>query len=219
MAREFSVGGDGLTLANQAVTLVFINPHAAVAPMLNILRIWASQAAAAAGQQRIQVETQVTAFPTLVSATPRNLKRSDTTASVIVGGTAGAAGTCGINASAEGAGAKKTKRSSKRLGAPHRLGNAPHFFDDHCAGIISLRTNLADLAITARLACLCAGIAQIFGRRYRNIMVLDSNSHTPDELSGLHAAVLLCRLTVIPIKKLMQRMIWIAGRLDHIARQ
>ncbi len=107
MAKEYSVGGGGLTLANQAVTLVFINPAAAVSPMLNILRMWASQqGSATSAQQRVQVETQVTAFPTLVSATPRNLKRSDTVASVITGGTAGAAGTCGINASAEGAGTK-----------------------------------------------------------------------------------------------------------------
>jgi hypothetical protein len=107
MAKEYSVGGDGLTLANQAVTLVFINPAAAVTPMLNLLRMWASQqGSATSAQQRIEAETQVTAFPTLVSATPRHLKRSDTVASLIVGGTAGAAGTCGINASAEGAGSK-----------------------------------------------------------------------------------------------------------------
>ena len=107
MSKEYSVGGDGLTLANQAVTLVFINPPAAVAPNLYILRMWASQqGSATSAQQRIEAETQVTAFPTLVSATPRHLKRSDTVASLIVGGTAGAAGTCGINASAEGAGSK-----------------------------------------------------------------------------------------------------------------
>ena len=107
MAKEYTVGGGGLTLANQAVTLVFINPAAAVSPMLNILRMWASQqGSATSAQQRVQAETQVTAFPTLTSATPRHLKRSDTVASLIAGGTAGAAGTCGINASAEGAGTK-----------------------------------------------------------------------------------------------------------------
>jgi hypothetical protein len=107
MAKEYSVGGGGLTLANQAVTLVFINPAAAISPMLNILRMWASQqGSATSAQQRVQAETQVTAFPTLVSATPRSLRRSDTVASLIAGGTAGAAGTCGINASAEGAGTK-----------------------------------------------------------------------------------------------------------------
>lgn len=107
MAKEYSVGGGGLTLANAVVTLVFINPAAAVSPMLNILRMWASQqGSATSAQQRIQAETQVTAFPTLVSATPRHLRRSDTVASLITGNTTGAAGTCGINASAEGAGSK-----------------------------------------------------------------------------------------------------------------
>lgn len=104
--REFSVGGGGLTLANQAVTLVFINPAAAPNVNLEILRLWASQAAnATSAQQRVQAETQVTVFPTLVSATPAKLKRQDAV-SVITGGTAGAAGTAGINASAEGAGTK-----------------------------------------------------------------------------------------------------------------
>lgn len=105
--REFSVGGDGLTLANQAVTLVFVNPAAAPSVNLEFLRMWASQqGSATSAQQRVQVETQVTAFPTLVSATPKKLKPGDPNASVITGGTAGAAGTSGINASAEGAGTK-----------------------------------------------------------------------------------------------------------------
>jgi hypothetical protein len=105
--REFSVGGDGLTLANQPVTLVFVNPAAAPKPNLQFMRAWASQqGSATSAQQRVQLETQVTAFPTLVTATPRALKPADTNASYIVGGTAGAAGTCGINASAEGAGTK-----------------------------------------------------------------------------------------------------------------
>lgn len=105
--REFSVGGDGLTLANQAVTLAFVNPPAAPSVNLEFLRMWASQqGSATSAQQRVQVETQVTAFPTLVSATPKKLKPGDPNASVITGGTAGAAGTSGINASAEGAGSK-----------------------------------------------------------------------------------------------------------------
>jgi hypothetical protein len=107
--REFSVGGDGLTLANAVVTLVFVNPAAAPAANLEFLRAWASQqGSATSAQQRIQMETQVTSFPTLVSATPRPLKHGDT-ASIITGGTAGAAGTSGINASAEGAGSKTVK--------------------------------------------------------------------------------------------------------------
>lgn len=104
MSREYAVGGGGLTLANQAVTLVFINPG--TGQSLEILRCWAGYSAnATSAQQRVQTNTQVTAFPTLVTATPSKLKLSDPV-SVIVGGTAGAAGTSGINASAEGAGAK-----------------------------------------------------------------------------------------------------------------
>lgn len=73
---------------------------------LEFLRGWASQAAnATSAQQRVQLSTQVTAFPTLTSATPAKTKLLDPV-SAIIGGTAGAAGTCGVNASAEGAGAK-----------------------------------------------------------------------------------------------------------------
>lgn len=104
MSREYVVSGGGITLANQAVTLVFINPGTTAS--IEILRAWASQSGSTtSAQQRIQFNTQVTVFPTLVSATPAKLKISDPV-SLITGGTAGAAGTCGINASAEGAGAK-----------------------------------------------------------------------------------------------------------------
>jgi hypothetical protein len=104
MAREYSVGGAGLTLANQAVTLVFINPGASQG--FEVLRAWAGQTGTAtSAQQRVQFNSQVTAFPTLTSATPSKTKLNDPT-SGITGGTAGAAGTAGINASAEGAGTK-----------------------------------------------------------------------------------------------------------------
>ena len=107
MAKEYSVGGDGLTLANAAVTLVFINPKASASPSLFLLRCWASQQGSATSvQQRIEAELQPTSFPTLVSATPRSLKQSDAVASLITGNTTGAAGTCGINASSEGSGTK-----------------------------------------------------------------------------------------------------------------
>jgi hypothetical protein len=107
--REFSVGGDGLTLANQAVTLVNINPAAAPSVNLEVMRMWASQqGSATSAQQRVQVATQVSVFPTLVSATPRALKFVDSV-STITGGTAGAAGNSGINASAEGAGTKTVR--------------------------------------------------------------------------------------------------------------
>lgn len=106
MSREFIISSGGITLANQAVTLVFLNPAAAPNVGIRILRAWVSQSNGVTSvQQRVQLVTQVTAFPTLVSFTPQKVKRNDAV-SVIAGGTAGAAGTCGINASAEGAGTK-----------------------------------------------------------------------------------------------------------------
>lgn len=106
MAREFTLGGAALTVV-AATTVLFINPAAAPNFNLEMLRMWLSQSAnATSAQQRIQIETQVTAFPTLVSATPAKLKRADPNVSIITGNTTGAAGTCGINASAEGAGGK-----------------------------------------------------------------------------------------------------------------
>lgn len=103
----FVLSGAGLTLANQAVTLLFLNPPAAPNADLIFLRFWCGQSNTTTyvGNQRVQINTQVTAFPTLVSATPAKLWSAGG-ASVLTGGTAGAAGTSGINASAEGAGAK-----------------------------------------------------------------------------------------------------------------
>lgn len=104
MAREYILSDAGITLANAAVTLAFLNPAAGTA--VEILRAWVAQSAnATSAQQRVQLNTQVTAFPTLTSKTPAKLKTGDPVSS-ITGGTAGAAGTSGINASAEGAGAK-----------------------------------------------------------------------------------------------------------------
>ena len=106
MAREFVVSAGGITVAG-ATTLVFINPAAAPNFNIEILRCWIAQSAnATSAQQRVQLVTQVTAFPTLTAATPAKLKRADPNVSIITGGTAGAAGTAGTNASAEGAGSK-----------------------------------------------------------------------------------------------------------------
>jgi hypothetical protein len=107
--REYIISAGGVTLANQAVTLVFLNPAAGPSPGIEVYEAWASQSAnATSAQQRVQLVTQVTAFPTLTSQAPKTLKLGDP-ASAIVGGTAGAAGTSGINASAEGAGAKTVR--------------------------------------------------------------------------------------------------------------
>lgn len=104
--REFSISAAGVTVAG-ATTLIFVNPAGAPNPNLEFLRWWIAQTAnATSAQQRMQIETQVSVFPTLTSATPKNRKPSDPNASVITGNTAGAAGTAGTNASAEGAGSK-----------------------------------------------------------------------------------------------------------------
>lgn len=110
--REFLLSSNsattttGLTVVG-ATTLNFINPAAAPSVNIGYIRHWVGQAAnVVSANQRIQLATQVTAFPTLVSATPRKTKLADPNASVITGNTTGAAGTCGINASAEGAGTK-----------------------------------------------------------------------------------------------------------------
>lgn len=105
MARgTYAVTGAALTLANQAVTLVFLNPGTTMS--FEVLRCWASQAAnATSAQQRVQLNVQPTAFPTLVSATPVATSFIDQ-ASKLTGATSGAAGTAGVNASAEGAGTK-----------------------------------------------------------------------------------------------------------------
>jgi len=106
MAGGYSLTSGSVTLANQAVTLTFVNPAAAPNVDLEFRRFWVGQSNNMAPVNlRVQINTQVTAFPTLVSATPTKLFGSDA-ASVITGNTTGAAGTSGINASAEGAGAK-----------------------------------------------------------------------------------------------------------------
>lgn len=106
MAREFTISAGGLTVAG-ATTLAFLNPAAAPNFNIEFLRFWIGQSAnATSAQQRVQLVTQVTVFPTLTAATPAKLKPADPNVSIITGGTAGAAGTAGVNASVEGAGTK-----------------------------------------------------------------------------------------------------------------
>ena len=100
MARTYAVPAANITLANQAVTLVFCNVGTTTS--LEFLRMWASQSSSNnTAQQRVQINTQVSAFPTLTSQTPTKQWLLDP-ASQITGGSAGAAGTAGINASATG---------------------------------------------------------------------------------------------------------------------
>jgi hypothetical protein len=106
MAREYLVPMTNATLGG-SVTLIWVQVMAA-APVtaLEFLRAWASQSSSTTStQQRVQINTQVSTFPTLTSQAPIRTKAGDP-ASLISGGTAGAAGSSGVNASAEGAGAK-----------------------------------------------------------------------------------------------------------------
>ena len=102
--REFSISLGGATVLG-ATTLIFVNTAAAPGPNIEFLRYWVGQSAnATSAQQRIELATKASAFPTLTSSTPVKLKPSDPNASVITGATSGASSTCGVNASAEGAG-------------------------------------------------------------------------------------------------------------------
>ncbi len=100
--RVFTVSGENVTIIGGA-TLVFINPDSDVG--IEILRCWIGQdGTETAEQQRVTLHTQVSAFPTLSNVAPAPNLLGAT--SRIIGGTAGAAGTSGIDASDEGAGAK-----------------------------------------------------------------------------------------------------------------
>ena len=105
MSREFSISAGGVTVAG-ATTVISVNPPAAPNFNIEFLRYWVGQSAnATSAQQRIELITKASVFPTLTSATPVKLKPADPNVSVITGGTAGAQATAGTNASAEGAGA------------------------------------------------------------------------------------------------------------------
>jgi hypothetical protein len=102
--RQFitSVGSAAVT---GSTTLVFLNPAAAPNVNIAMLRMWAGQAGTTtSAQQRIQLNSQVAQFPTLTAATPAKVKRHDSAVSVLVGSTNGAAGTSGVNSSADGTG-------------------------------------------------------------------------------------------------------------------
>lgn len=103
--RTYSVTGDNQTVV-AAPQLVFLNPAAAGAgiPGFEVLRAWVSQRAnATSAQQGVRMGTKLTAFPTMVGATPAKIGGLGLGASALVSGTGGA-GTAGINSSANGGG-------------------------------------------------------------------------------------------------------------------
>jgi hypothetical protein len=107
MSREYVIPMNTVSLAPQAVTLVYFQVMSST-PIcaIEILRAACSQRGSDTSHMvGVQFSTQVSAFPTLTSQAPVKIKAGDPV-SLIVGGTAGAAGTSGINASAEGAGSK-----------------------------------------------------------------------------------------------------------------
>src|ERR1051326_5027468 len=110
MAREFGISAGNISVAG-ATTLLFVNPPAAPNFALEFLRFWVSWqgGTATSAQQRIELINKASVFPTLTSATPTKLKPADPNVSIITGGTAGAIGTAGINASVEGAGTATVK--------------------------------------------------------------------------------------------------------------
>lgn len=103
--RSYVITSDNQTIIANA-TLVFINPKTTGAGSgIEIIRCWVSQRAnATSAQIGVRIHSQVSTFPTLLTTTPIPLDQASNIASGIVGGTAGAAGTAGVNASAEGAG-------------------------------------------------------------------------------------------------------------------
>ena len=102
MAREYVISSGGFTVVNAVCTLVAAMPSATVG--FEVIRAWVGQSGSTtSAQQRIQLATKVTAFQTVTSVTPQKLKINDPV-SGIAGDTTIAAGKCGVNASAEGAG-------------------------------------------------------------------------------------------------------------------
>ena len=106
MAREYSLNAKAQTVV-AAPQMTFLNPPAGgvAGAGAEMIRAWASQNAnATSAQQGVKTFTKVTAFPTMVGATPSPLKVTDP-ASKFTSGTGGV-GTAGVNSSANGAGAE-----------------------------------------------------------------------------------------------------------------
>lgn len=107
MDGQFTIIGENQTIGAAGI-LVLVRPGAAFG--FKVLRAWAKQSGTATSNQvRVQLGKKASAFPTtLASATPQALDEKHPT-SQFTGGTSGAAGTCGINATVEGAGAFTAK--------------------------------------------------------------------------------------------------------------
>lgn len=104
MAREYTVSADAQTVV-AAPQLTFLNPMAAGAAGVGfeVIRAWVSQRAnATSAQQGVRLGSKASVFPTMVGATPAKTKIGDPVSGLVAG--TGAAGTAGVNSSANGAG-------------------------------------------------------------------------------------------------------------------
>lgn len=101
MAREYIVKFTDQTVSG-AITLLFVNPPAG--RVLELIQVGLNQRGTTTGEMvGVSLGFKASVFPTLTSATPEKTKSGDPS-SYVTGGTAGAAGTSGVLASAEGAG-------------------------------------------------------------------------------------------------------------------
>lgn len=104
MAREFVVSISNSTIIS-TTTLALILPASAPNPSIEFLRFWIGQSAnAVSAQQRVNLRTQISSWPTCAAYTPDKLKRSEPNASVITGFVSNVLAGAGINATVEGAG-------------------------------------------------------------------------------------------------------------------
>src|SRR5262245_7515295 len=104
MGKQYAILMEDKDPGAGAATLILIRPGAACG--FKVVRAWATQLdTATSAQCRVQLGRKSSAIPTtLTTVTPKKMdERSD--ASQFTGGTSGAAGTCGVLATSEGAGA------------------------------------------------------------------------------------------------------------------
>ncbi len=105
MAKEYVLSSGNFTAST---TLLWLNPLGAPNVNIEILRWWVGwyNATATSNQQRVDIFTQATAFPTMTATTARHLKFADGVASLLIPSTVGTTATCGTQCTTEGAGTK-----------------------------------------------------------------------------------------------------------------
>lgn len=106
MGRIYTINMAASTLTSGTGTILFLNPPASRS--LRLMRVVMGQVGTETADALVaQLFRQVTSFPTLVTTNAQLAKRDPNDSnSALTLTTTGAAGTAGVNASAEGAGAK-----------------------------------------------------------------------------------------------------------------